>query len=105
MEKYLHEEEKFYDLVPKYVKRSSQRKTKKAKHKHIYIDYIGVVPKDEGVRYLPVSTCKICGKVGEMRLWFTKKTEDGFNVVLESLEEIQELNPELEVKKFEKTPW
>ena len=105
MEKYLHEEEKFYDLIPKYVKRSSQKKTKKAKHKHIYIDYIGVVKRESGIEYLPVSICEICGKMGGIKLWFTNRSEEGFQVVLRDLEEIKKLNPELEVREIEKTPW
>lgn len=105
MEKYLHEEEKFYDLVPRYKKRNPQRRIKKTKHKHIYIDYIGVVERERGPSYLPVSICEKCGKVGDIKLWFTKRSEEGFQVALRDLKEIQKLNPKLEVIEIEKTPW
>lgn len=98
----------FIDEVPKHKKRKGKTAPKKSSHKHIYKSYIGLVVKGSSWRknrYFPVTVCNVCGKVGKVGLHFTERTERGYFSVIDDVDRIKVLNPELEVKEFEKFPW
>ena len=66
-----------YEDVPKYVKKkdSSVSKSKeKSKHKHEYIDCLLI--EDDGKPHKALY-CKICGKVGDIKLFESEKTDHG----------------------------
>lgn len=95
----------FFDEIPKHRKKKGLTKQKKANHRHSYQKYIGKVQEDKRVKYFPVTECVLCGRIDKVGLWFFEKTPDGFSTVLNDLERIKELNPELETKKYTKFPW
>lgn len=104
---YQEEEEQFFDLIPKYRKRSKITKTKKSNHKHKYVKYIGITPHKykNDFQYFPVEVCSVCQKIGEIGNWFTKQTNNHYSIILTNLKDIMEDNPDLDIKKFREFPW
>ena len=64
--------------IPKYKKKKNSTISKsldKSKHKHEYVDCLLIV----GNRKYPYKAayCKVCGKIGDMHLFETEKTDNG----------------------------
>ena len=68
--------------IPKYKKKKNSTISKsldKSKHKHEYVDCLLIV----GNRKYPYKAayCKVCGKIGDMHLFETEKTDNGLPVL------------------------
>lgn len=81
--------------IPKYHKKKGKKENKKSNHKHEYIDCLFLV-QEERERINKGNYCKICGKIGKMQFFITKKTEAGSYLVLNN-EEIKEMYKDLPI--------
>ena len=84
--------------IPKYIKKkdSSVSKSKhKSKHKHEYEDCLLVV---DGYTHKS-EYCKICGRIGRIKFFESKRTKEGFLTFLNK-QEIYDKYKEFEIKEI-----
>lgn len=82
------------DEVPKYRKKRSKRKVSKSSHKHTYEDCL-LIYADE----VPFKACycTMCGKIGKVQFIITKRTSEGYHIMLSHAEVLERYN---HLKKF-----
>ena len=88
----------FDNEIPKHKKKKKSSVSKsqyKAKHKHEYVDCLLV---DNGGSPLKASYCKICGKVGELKLFETEPIGNGLSKLM-SKSDIYNKYHNLEIKR------